>query len=110
MADDYGFEVAVTVAPSAARLHGAQFDGFPELSQEPYFANYLRSLAARFGFSYIDLHAALRPIAETQLLYLTDDTHWNEHGHEHAAATIYEWLSSRGGVPVMAAGPDPSTP
>lgn len=110
MADDDGFEVVVTVAPSAERLHGAQFDGFPELSKEPYFANYLRSLAAQFGFSYIDLYASLRPIAETRLLYLSDDTHWNEDGHEHAAAAIFEWLSSRGGVPLMAARPDPSTP
>lgn len=109
MADDYSFEVVVTVAPSAARLHGAQFNGFPELP-EPHFINYVRSLAARFGLAYIDLHASLQPIAETRLLYLKDDSHWNEDGHEQVAATIYEWLASRGSVPVMAAGPAPSTP
>lgn len=110
MADHHGFEVVVTVAPSAPRLHGAQFDGFPELSEEPHFINYVRSAAARFGFSYIDLYAALRPIAERRLLYLRDDTHWNEDGHEQAAAAIYEWLSTHGSIPVMAARAVSSTP
>jgi hypothetical protein len=84
----HGFDVLVIVAPSAARLHGAAFDDFPELSAEPYFADYVIELAARQGFATLDLIDGMKPFAQTGLLYYRDDHHWNERGNEVAARLI----------------------
>ena len=88
LADRHGFSVTVMVAPSAARLHGAAFDEFPELSPQPHFIDYVLAQARKSGFETLDLYRALVPFAESELLYYRDDHHWNEHGNEIVAQII----------------------
>jgi len=89
-----GFQVTVTVAPSAARVHGPSFEGFPELSSEPHFIHYVQALADRSGFQFVDLLGPLTPLAERELLYFRDDHHWNARGNEHVARILARELGS----------------
>ena len=75
------FDVTVVIAPSDARLYGGAFEGFPALSTEPYFADYVADLSQNMGFSVVNLLDSLRPFAQTELLYYRDDHHWNERGN-----------------------------
>lgn len=91
----YGFRVTVIVAPSAARLYGSAFDGFPQLSAEPYFVDYVAERARESGFGVVNLLTLLAPFAQRELLYYRDDHHWNERGNEVAAQLIEAALVSR---------------
>ncbi|HSK18468.1 MAG TPA: hypothetical protein VK912_04970 [Longimicrobiales bacterium] len=93
LADRHGFSVTVMVAPSAARLHGAEFDDFPALSPQPHFIDYVLSQAEKSGFDTLDLYRELMPFAESELLYYRDDHHWNEHGNEIVAQLIESALA-----------------
>ena len=88
----FGFRVTVMVAPSAARVYGAAFTDFPELSAQPHFSDYVLALAAKSGFRTLDLLAGLKPYAAEELLYYRDDHHWNERGNEVAARVIEDAL------------------
>ena len=81
LSQHFGFEVTVIVAPSDARLHGADFDEFPKLSDKPYFVDYVIDLAGRQGFKTVNLLTLLQPFARRELLYWRDDHHWNERGN-----------------------------
>jgi hypothetical protein len=81
LSERLGFEVTVIIAPSDARLYGAAFDGFPMVTEEPYFVDYLIDLAGRTGFRVINLLSMLRPYAESEYLYYRDDHHWNVRGN-----------------------------
>lgn len=83
-----GFQVAVAMAPTAARLHGRYFDDFPELSESPHFIDYVGALAQRYGLVFIDLHQLFAAQAGREFLYFRDDDHWNEKGHALAAEMI----------------------
>jgi hypothetical protein len=76
-----GFSVTVIIAPSDARLYGAAFDGFPALSTEPHFINYVASLSGEMGFPVVNLLPLLQPFAKEELLYYRDDHHWNVRGN-----------------------------
>src|SRR5439155_20900354 len=78
LSQHFGFEVTVIVAPSDARLYGADFDEFPKLSDKPYFVDYVIELAGRQGFNTVNLLTLLQPFARRVLLYWRDDHHWNE--------------------------------
>jgi lysophospholipase L1-like esterase len=93
LAETHGFEVLVIVAPSASRVYGNDFEGFPELSAEPYFANYVLDLARAQGFASLDLLEGLKPFAREEFLYFRDDHHWNERGNEIAAQLIAEVIA-----------------
>ncbi len=88
LAERHHLEVTVLLAPTAARVHGAQFEGFPELSEEPWFLLYVDDLARRNGFESVNLLPALRWYAETDLLYQRDDHHWNEIGNRIVAGIV----------------------
>jgi hypothetical protein len=95
LAARHRFRVTVILAPSAPRLYGAYFEGFPPLSERPHFLDYVGELGARMGFEVFDLLEPLRPYAERELLYRRDDTHWNPRGNqlvaERIAAGIFGW-------------------
>ena len=80
-----GFDVTIVIAPTAARVYGADFEGFTPLSAEPHFIRYLESLAATSGFATVDLLDRLAPYADSELLYYRDDHHWNARGNEVVA-------------------------
>lgn len=88
----HGFSVTVIIAPSAARMYGPAFDGFPPVSGEPHFISFLRELATENGFRTIDLLTEMRPFADEDLLYYRDDHHWNARGNMVAASVIQREL------------------
>lgn len=96
LAAEHELEVAVIIAPSAARLHGPYFENFPEISEKPHFINLLKNLSAAANFSTVDLYELMRPYAGDELLYFRDDDHFNHRGNSLAAALIREELFTPG--------------
>jgi lysophospholipase L1-like esterase len=92
LADQHDFEVAVILAPTASRLHGPYFDNFPEISERPYFLDFIRELSESAGFSTVDLYELMRPHAGRELLYFRDDDHFNHRGNALAAELIEQNL------------------
>lgn len=92
LADKHNFEVAVIVAPSAARLHGPYFENFPEISSRPHFLDFFLDLSSDAGFATINLYELMKPYAEAELLYFRDDDHFNHRGNELAAELIQQEL------------------
>lgn len=88
LSERHGFRVTVIVAPSAARLHGPAFDGFPRLSERPHFVDFLVDLSRKCGFPVINLLDGLAPFAVTERLYYRDDHHWNERGNAVVAGLV----------------------
>jgi hypothetical protein len=88
LAREHDFDVTVVVAPTAARLLGPHFTGFPSISDEPYFVNYVLELSDRMGFRTVDLLRLLQPYAGKEPLYFPGDDHWNRRGHALAAEII----------------------
>ena len=90
LAAKYGFEVTVMVAPTMTRLYASYFDNFPRVSTEPFFINYVEGLARRMGFEVLELYRLMEPYAGEEMLYWSDDNHWNEAGHRVVANIIAE--------------------
>jgi hypothetical protein len=88
LAREHGFDVTVIIVPTAARLLGPHFTGFPPISDEPYFVDYVVELSDRMGFRTVDLLRLLEPYAATEPLYFPGDDHWNRRGHALAAEII----------------------
>ena len=82
LAKENGFTVTVMVAPTAARLHGPSFEGFPQLSSEPHYINYVHKISIENGFQVLDLNNKFQEYASEELLYFRDDDHWNVRGNE----------------------------
>jgi hypothetical protein len=95
LSEEFGFEVTVVIAPSAPTLYAPYFRDFPAISEAPYFINYVRRLSEDLGFDVIDLYPLMEPYAREELLFWRDDSHWNERGHEVAAALIAEKFEGR---------------
>ena len=93
LADNSGFDVTVILAPTAVRLQGKYFDGFPKVSTAPYFLEFVTSLAEKEHFKVIDLYSELKPLADHKLLYFRDDDHWNEDGHSVVATILAKKLA-----------------
>jgi hypothetical protein len=94
LAEERGFEVAVVIVPSDARLYKNYFDDMPPISKAPHFINYVKELSQRSGFKYVDLSELLAPYAEHELLYFRDDTHLNERGHDVVAEILAGHIKS----------------
>jgi hypothetical protein len=90
LANKNNFDVVVIIAPTVERLHGKYFDGFPELSKEPHFINYVENLSKRNGFKVVNLYELFQPYANSKFLYFRDDDHWNTDGHRMAAKSILQ--------------------
>lgn len=92
LSKEHNFKVTVVIAPSASRLYAPYFDGFPQISKEPYFINYVQDLSGRMDFDVLNLYPLMGPYAEKELLYARDDSHWNERGNQVAAGLISKHL------------------
>lgn len=92
LADEYDFEVAVIMAPTASRLHGPYFDDFPRISDRPHFLDLVKELSESASFSTVDLYELLKPYAGNELLYFRDDDHFNHRGNALAAVLIEQQL------------------
>lgn len=88
LAAEHSFEVVVIIAPTSGRVHGPYFEGFPTLSEKPWFINYVAELAQTEGFQVVNLLPHLQPYAGRELLYFRDDDHWNARGHALVAEII----------------------
>jgi hypothetical protein len=92
LSQKYRFEVTVLIAPSAPRLYGPYFEGFPPLAKEPHFINYIEKLSKDLGFDAINLYQLMQPHAREVLLFWRDDSHWNENGHKVVAEVVMKHL------------------
>jgi len=88
LARAHGFAVTVVLAPSAARLYAGQYEGFPAISERPWFLEEVGKLARETGFEVVDLVPALRPYAASEMLYFRDDHHWNARGNRVVAELL----------------------
>jgi hypothetical protein len=88
LAREFRFDVSLVLVPTAARLHGPLFDGFPSISPRPYFLDFLVEQANVHHFEVLDLYEALAPLAPVELLYFRDDDHLNRRGNQVVAGMI----------------------
>ncbi len=93
-----GFRVVLIIAPSDARLYGAEFEDFPTLSEKPHFNEFVARLADQSGFEVVNLEELLRSLAAKELLYFRDDDHWNERGHMAVADILNGVLRPKNAV------------
>jgi hypothetical protein len=89
LANEFGFSVAVIIAPGASRLHGPYYRDFPEISAAPHVIEFITESARSVGFETVDLYQLLEPYAGTELLYFRDDDHFNHRGNALAAELIH---------------------
>jgi hypothetical protein len=95
--------VAVVMLPSKEEVYNwiLRSKPFAEADAEPSAFSYvIRGLSEANGFQFMDLKPPLiaearRLLPSGQLLWWTDDTHWNERGHAFAAETVYTGLLRR---------------
>ena len=88
--------VLVLLTPSAPRVHGQQFEGFPELDGN-HFMELVKKLAGSNKFDLVDLYPVMQQKAGEELFYFRDDTHFNQHGHSLAADEIIAHLERHQG-------------
>lgn len=94
-----GLRVAVVMVPSKEEVYRwiLMGDGNSHLDSEPSaFATVVHRLSDVNGFEFADLKPPMIAEARTlfagngELLWWTDDTHWNERGHALAASLVYD--------------------
>jgi len=88
--------VLVLLTPSAPRVHGQHFEGFPELDGI-HFMELVKKLAGSNQFDLVDLYPVMQQKAGEKLFYFRDDTHFNQHGHSLAADEIIAHLERHQG-------------
>jgi hypothetical protein len=103
LSERYGFKVTVIIAPTDARLYGADFEGMPAPSATSYFADFVADQARSLGFDVTNLVTLLRPFARSEMLYYRDDHHWNARGNEVAAQVIGASLAGQNASPARGA-------
>jgi hypothetical protein len=101
-----GLRVAMICIPDKSRIYKWMVDGSPPWSEalDPSpFAQRLGEIAHRDGFMFVDLTLPVYAAARDEyirrpgtLLWWSDDTHWNDLGHQVAAENIYRTLIRNG--------------
>lgn len=103
LTDAIGVSLRIVVIPSKEEVYRWVVDGAGPWSTPAAptpFATIVGELAAEHGIDVLDLMPAM--VGETRrafedagaVLWWYDDTHWNERGHEVAAAEIGAWLTA----------------
>lgn len=92
LARERHFEVTVVTLPSNVRLYHDVLDDFPVVSETPHFLRQVQKFARESGFLTIDLENQLAPFAREELIFMRDDSHWNERGHELVAELLAQHL------------------
>lgn len=99
--------VTVAVVPSKEEVYSWVLDGARPWSADPgasSFSVVLRGLCEDHGFRFLDLKSTLVAASvqayqkSGDLLWWSDDSHWNDGGQRVAAAAVYEALSMQDGV------------
>lgn len=90
LAKELKFEVTVVTLPSNVRLYHDAFDDFPAISEAPHFLQQVQKIARDSGFLTVDLENLLIPFAQRELIFMRDDSHWNERGHQLVAELLAE--------------------
>jgi hypothetical protein len=93
--------IAVALLPSKEEVYAQLLDGEPGAtrSSRPSALSVVVERESRLdGFAFLDLkpffvaEAARRLAADGQLMWWSDDTHWNERGHAFAADVVFNRL------------------
>jgi hypothetical protein len=92
LARELKFEVTVVTLPSNVRLYHDVLDDFPVVSESPHFLRQVQKFAQDSGFLTIELEDQLAPFAREELIFMRDDSHWNERGHQLVAELLAEHL------------------
>lgn len=87
-----GCRVSVVLMPTAARLYGKYFDGFPKISESPHFLDFVAEKSKELGFQVINLAEELAGPAAEKLLFRRDDSHLNEAGNQVVAELLAKRL------------------
>ncbi len=97
--DAQHFSVFVVVAPAKEEIYSSILTGQSASNAEESsgFAKAIEQLCHRDGLPYLDLkpffaQEAKKQLALGNLLWWSDDTHWNERGNELAAAVVHDHL------------------
>ncbi len=100
-ADARHFSVVVVVAPAKEEIYSSILTGQSEADAKGTsgFATAIEELCRQNRLPYLDLrpvfaHEAKKQLALGNLLWWSDDTHWNERGNELAADAVYDQLLS----------------
>jgi len=103
LTDAMGVSVRIVVIPSKEEVYRWVVDGalpWSTAAAPTAFASVAGELAQEYGLMALDLMPVLvgeaRRVFEASgaTLWWYDDTHWNERGHEVAAAAISAWLEA----------------
>lgn len=101
-ADSRHFSVVVAVAPAKEEIYSSILNGQTESQTQGTsgFAMAIEQLCRQDKFPYLDLtplfaQEAKKQLALGNLLWWSDDTHWNERGNEFAATAVYDQLLSQ---------------
>jgi len=96
LSDSLGFSITVLIVPTSVRVYAPYFALKPAPSAEPHFVNYVEAQARKKGFGVVNLLEVFAPRAPTEFLYLRDDDHLNQRGHEVVATALAERFMTRG--------------
>jgi hypothetical protein len=98
-ADARHFSVVVTVAPAKEEIYSSILNGNPDSAANGTsgFATAIEQLCQQDKLPYLDLkplfaQEAQKQLALGNLLWWSDDTHWNERGNELAAVAVHDHL------------------
>lgn len=101
-ADTRHFSVVVAVAPAKEEIYSSILTGKTDSSSNRTsgFATAVEELCRQDKLPYLDLtplfaQEAKKQLAVGNLLWWSDDTHWNERGNEFAATAVYDHLLSQ---------------
>jgi SGNH hydrolase-like domain, acetyltransferase AlgX len=101
--DSEHFRVVVVMIPAKEEVYSSILSGGnePGHEQPSGFSRAVRELCQRNGLPYLDLkpyflEEARKQLAQSgELLWWSDDTHWNTRGHALAASIVYRYLLAR---------------
>jgi hypothetical protein len=98
--DSEHFPVVVVMIPAKEEVYSSTLSGGdqPGDAQPSGFSRAVRELCQRNGLPYLDLkpyflEEARKQLAQSgELLWWSDDTHWNTRGHALAASIVFNYL------------------
>ena len=101
LSKDIGAQLLLIYVPTKLRVYAnyceCPADGLVKSAELNDLPQKMEAWSKVRGVSYLDLTPALRErAARGELVYFTDDGHWNANGHLVAAGTITKYLESRG--------------
>lgn len=112
-ADDNCLSLKIVHIPDKSEIYRWVLEDAPAWSTEitpSAFSTILRDFSDRHEIEFLDLKPALVNTSQQvyedtgDLLWWSDDTHWNPKGHDVVATTIFEKLLDKNQVPTLKCG------